>query len=172
MLSHVQIFCDPMPTRLLCPWDFPGKNTGMGCHWSGFLRASSWCRDQTWVSCIGMCILYQWTTRKAPCVCVCVSHTHICYIYFCHHKICAWIYTWSSIWRIHFSMFQMNFLFICFWNNSSLPLPASQNCCAIGYYLETVLNCQHCIVAFRCNNYLWIWTYIERVLYSLKFYRF
>ena len=20
------------PTRLLCPWDFPGKNTGMGCH--------------------------------------------------------------------------------------------------------------------------------------------
>ena len=25
--------CDPMdPTRLLCPWDFPGKNTGVGCH--------------------------------------------------------------------------------------------------------------------------------------------
>ena len=20
------------PTRLLCPWDFPGKNTGLGCH--------------------------------------------------------------------------------------------------------------------------------------------
>ena len=20
------------PTRLLYPWDFPGKNTGMGCH--------------------------------------------------------------------------------------------------------------------------------------------
>ena len=19
------------PTRLLCPWDFPGKNTGVGC---------------------------------------------------------------------------------------------------------------------------------------------
>ena len=27
--------CDPMdcsPTRILCPWDFPGKNTGVGCH--------------------------------------------------------------------------------------------------------------------------------------------
>ena len=27
--------CDPMdcsPTRLLRPWDFPGKNTGVGCH--------------------------------------------------------------------------------------------------------------------------------------------
>ena len=20
------------PTRILCPWDFPGKDTGMGCH--------------------------------------------------------------------------------------------------------------------------------------------
>ena len=33
-LGHVQLFCDPMeePTRLLCPWDFPGKNTRVGCH--------------------------------------------------------------------------------------------------------------------------------------------
>ena len=22
----------PQPTRLLCPWDSPGKNTGLGCH--------------------------------------------------------------------------------------------------------------------------------------------
>ena len=21
-----------LPTRLLCPWDFPGKNTGLACH--------------------------------------------------------------------------------------------------------------------------------------------
>ena len=33
---HVPVTCDPLwphglqPTRLLCPWDFPGKNTGMG----------------------------------------------------------------------------------------------------------------------------------------------
>ena len=28
-------YCNPMdynPPRLLCPWDFPGKNTGVGCH--------------------------------------------------------------------------------------------------------------------------------------------
>ena len=24
--------CDPMDTRLLCPWDFLGKNTGVYCH--------------------------------------------------------------------------------------------------------------------------------------------
>ena len=23
--------CDPV-TRLLCPWNFPGKSTGVGCH--------------------------------------------------------------------------------------------------------------------------------------------
>ena len=34
LLSYVWLFCDPMDgrlTRILCPWDFPGKNTGMGC---------------------------------------------------------------------------------------------------------------------------------------------
>jgi len=33
--SHLTL-CDPMdrsqPTRLLCPWEFPGKNTGAGYH--------------------------------------------------------------------------------------------------------------------------------------------
>ena len=32
--SHVRL-CRPyglQPTRLLCPWDFSGKNTGVGCH--------------------------------------------------------------------------------------------------------------------------------------------
>ena len=35
ILSHVQVFYDPVdckPIRLLCPWDFPGKNAGVGCH--------------------------------------------------------------------------------------------------------------------------------------------
>ena len=34
--------CDPMgyiATRLLCPWNFPGKNTGVGCH--SLLRGTS-----------------------------------------------------------------------------------------------------------------------------------
>ena len=30
-LSHVQPY-EPQPARLLCPWDSPGKNTGVGCH--------------------------------------------------------------------------------------------------------------------------------------------
>ena len=48
-----------LPTRLLCPWDSAGKNTGVDCHF--FLWGSSWSRDQIRVSCIacfGRWILY------------------------------------------------------------------------------------------------------------------
>ena len=33
-LQSCPTLCDPrrQPTRLLHPWDSPGKNTGMGCH--------------------------------------------------------------------------------------------------------------------------------------------
>ena len=33
--SRVRLFVTPMdcsPIRFLCPWNFPGKNTGVGCH--------------------------------------------------------------------------------------------------------------------------------------------
>ena len=38
--------CDPMDytvqeilqARLLCPWNFPGKNTGLGCHFLGIAK--------------------------------------------------------------------------------------------------------------------------------------
>ena len=30
--GRVQLFVTPQPARLLCPWDSPGKNTGVGCH--------------------------------------------------------------------------------------------------------------------------------------------
>ena len=35
LLSHVRLFVTPWTvacTRLLCPWDFLGKSTGVGCH--------------------------------------------------------------------------------------------------------------------------------------------
>ena len=51
--------------RLLCPWDYPGENTGVGCH---FLFQGIKPRDWTRISCgscIGRWILYQWTTWEA-----------------------------------------------------------------------------------------------------------
>ena len=35
LFNRSVLFCDPLdcsPPSLLCPWDFPGKNTGVGCH--------------------------------------------------------------------------------------------------------------------------------------------
>ena len=37
------------PIRLLCPWDSPGKNTGVGCNF--YSKGSSWPRD--WI--LGSC---------------------------------------------------------------------------------------------------------------------
>ena len=41
---------------LLCPGDFQGKNTAVGCHF--LLLGSSRCRDQTQVSCIAGSVLH------------------------------------------------------------------------------------------------------------------
>ena len=38
------------PVRLLCPWDSPGKNTGVGCHF--LFQGNLPTRDQTHISCI------------------------------------------------------------------------------------------------------------------------
>ena len=56
-------------TRLVCPWDSPGKNTGVGCcfllwnHPTGCTQSLH--RDWTDVSCFGRQILYHWVTREA-----------------------------------------------------------------------------------------------------------
>jgi len=62
-LSRVRL----QPTRLLCPWDCPGKNTGVGCHF--LLHGIFPTQDQTCISCgscIGRWVVYHWATEKAP----------------------------------------------------------------------------------------------------------
>ena len=65
------ILCDPQglqPTSLLCPWDLPGKNTGMGCPFlfQGILPTQGlnpcllcllWCKQ----------ILYPLSQWRSPC---------------------------------------------------------------------------------------------------------
>ena len=36
------------PTRLLCPWDSPGKNTGVGCHFLLLLPSMGFSRQEYW----------------------------------------------------------------------------------------------------------------------------
>ena len=54
--------CGLQSARLLCPWDSPGKITGVGC--IPFSRGSSQLRDWTQVSCIIGGFLIIWVTRK------------------------------------------------------------------------------------------------------------
>ena len=49
-------FCN----SLLCPWDLPGRNTGVDCH--SLHQGIFLTRDWTCVSCIGRHILYHWAT--------------------------------------------------------------------------------------------------------------
>ena len=49
------------PTRLLCPWDSPGRNTGEGCHF--FLHVVFPTQDGAhvfYVSCLGRQVLFRW----------------------------------------------------------------------------------------------------------------
>ena len=52
------------PARLLCSWDFPGKNTGVDNHFS-FSRGSSQPRDGNHASCLAGGFFYPWATREA-----------------------------------------------------------------------------------------------------------
>ena len=52
------------PTGLLCPGNFPGKSTAVGCHF--LLQGIFPTRDQTYISCIGRGILYCLTHEGSP----------------------------------------------------------------------------------------------------------
>ena len=60
-LSHVQHFATPWtatPTatvRLLCPWNFPGENTEVGCHFQGIFLTQGW----------NLCLLH-WQVDSLP----------------------------------------------------------------------------------------------------------
>ena len=53
------------PATLLCPWDFPGKNTGVGCHF--LLQGIFLTQELNLISsvfCAGRWILYRWPSGK------------------------------------------------------------------------------------------------------------
>ena len=50
------------PTQLLCPWNFPGKNPGVGCHF--LLQGVSQPRHRTFISC--SCLAGRFFTTESP----------------------------------------------------------------------------------------------------------
>ena len=66
-LSWVRLFATPWGVAHqapLDPWDFPGKNTGVGCHF--LLLEIFLTQGLNRVSCIGRRILYLWAIWEAP----------------------------------------------------------------------------------------------------------
>ena len=56
--------CGLQPVRLLCPWDFSGKNTGVSC--ISYSRRSSWPRGPTCISSFSCSLLLE-PPWEAPC---------------------------------------------------------------------------------------------------------
>ena len=63
LLSCVRLFTTPWTVagRVPCPWDSPGKNSGVGCHTllQGFAPTQG---SNLWVSCVGRWVLYHRAT--------------------------------------------------------------------------------------------------------------
>jgi len=57
------MLCNPMPTRILCPWAFSGKNTGMACHFLLQVIFPTQESNPHLLNC--RWIFYHWTTREA-----------------------------------------------------------------------------------------------------------
>ena len=55
------------PTRFLCPWDFPGKNTGVGCH--SLLQGIFLTQGSNLLLLHCRWILYHWTTWEPGMAC-------------------------------------------------------------------------------------------------------
>ena len=75
-------------TRLLCPWDFPGKNTGVGCHF--LLQWNFPTQGSNPHLLLGRQILYHWATRESLIYWYQVNFYPVLYLYFWHWVI------WSS----------------------------------------------------------------------------
>ena len=103
-----------MDTRLLFPWNSPGKNTGVGCHF--FSRGSSPPRDRTLISYIGRRILYHWATRET--LITTMSLINIVPLDF------AYSFSFDGLWY--------NFFELCLWN--------WRNCIGVRLYVFPIVS--------------------------------
>ena len=68
------------PTRLLCPWDFPGKSTGLGCH--RLLRLKT---KDCLITCFSQELLYETSEKNFIDKSHIVFHIKALYYTYTHH---------------------------------------------------------------------------------------
>ena len=146
------------PTRLLHPWDFPGKSTGVGCHC--LLR---WSCIHTGIFSFVRC-----------CHCLLQNLTHLLpskqcarmFISKASHSIkCCLNYVAGS----EISVFSFHWLSLRFWPR--LAIPVTCVCMCVCFFLWNVCSCsqpilQYCVLLlllifrmFLCSLILLSWTH-------------
>ena len=96
------------PTRLLCPRNFPGKNT----EWVAiaYSRGSSWLRDQSCISCvsyIGRRIPYHctiWETPSNLCIYHLLCTMYLSNLYIIYYQSCICLICYIIYYLIHLSI--------------------------------------------------------------------
>jgi len=122
------------PSRLLPPWNFPGKNTGVGCHF--FFQEIFW----TWASnpCLLHCrqILYHWASMEVlKFSLVCTKNVFILPLFlkdiFSGYSVLIWHFA-SPYWKYHSTVF----CFPCYcWEVSCLD-----HCSSISLFFQQLLR--------------------------------
>ena len=101
----------PTFMRLLCPWDSPGRITGVGCH---FLLQGKECNPLLLLLLHCRWILYLWATGEAPlwgCNCVFINFALFLSMKWQSAIFCLWPRGWDC------------------WSMSSIDLPSWHNAC-------------------------------------------
>ena len=105
--------CGLEPARLLCLWDYPGKSTGVGCHF--LLQGIFLTQGLNWDLLHCRWILYHWDIGEvplSPCILAISEHT--------------------KLWKIATASRPQWMLFFPTWNSSSPTAPST------GYLLFTL----------------------------------
>ena len=105
MLNDQVIFNSLWPhglaTSLLCPWDFPGKNTRVGCHF--LLQESSRSRDQTCISRLS-CIVDKFFIAEPPFWKHWGENQFLCLFQVLVAVGILWFVALSSVFKVHTSL--------------------------------------------------------------------
>ena len=164
--------CDPMEcslTRFLHPWDFPGKNTGVGCHFllqeifptQGLKPGLPHCRQTLY------CLSHQgsppqskysWSLNKMDLYCL--ESSYMWWLLFFH-----WVLKYYKIrgWRANYK-FYTDFQFCRGWIPQSFPkTPPTRSCSRISCTWVVVLgsgdkSTANCILKQWCKLLLTIHT--------------
>ena len=103
-----------LPARLLCPWDSPGKNTGVGCHFllPGIFLAQGWNPHLLHWQANSLPLSHQWSPRRQDTEPVKIYWFEPEKLYQCKQK-------WSdhTEWEAEFCIFPNQFYILVF----SLP---------------------------------------------------